>query len=391
MRQILFHIPLSAINSNWYDLPIYGYGMMLFAAFLACSWLAQRLCRRQGLNPSFIPDLAIWLFVAGIAGGRLVFVIQYWNGPGIGFAHRPFWDVFKLWDGGLVLYGALFGGAVGYFAYYYTVLKKNGYSNWKMFDVIAPCVVLGIALGRIGCLSTGCCYGNVACEEWRAIHFPLFSNSQPPQVTAPAADMIKRGHQTMYGFVLRADSFEVELVEPGTPAANAGLRAGDIIVAVNKKPVDVRSALAEREVELTVQREHDEVQLPAFTPATIGLHPTQIYETISMCLLLFFLLSYFPYRRYEGELLVFLLFGYGIHRFLNEMLRTDTAPVAFGLTLSQNVSIGILILGAILALIVYRRPPREETPPWTEAMTEVMPTMDPAPPSPTVQTGGPPQ
>ncbi len=101
------------------------------------------------------------------------------------------------------------------------------------------------------------------------------------------------------------------------------------------------------------------------------MHPTQIYETISMCLLLFFLLSYFPYRRWRGELMVFLMFGYGVHRFLSEMLRLDNDPGWFGLTLSQNISILVLAAGVILAIIVYRRPPiagrsrqhRHRTPP----------------------------
>jgi ABC-type molybdate transport system permease subunit len=44
--------------------------------------------------------------------------------------------------------------------------------------------------------------------------------------------------------------------------------------------------------------------LPTFAPTSLGLNPTQIYETISMCLLLFFLLSYFPYKQRDGELFV---------------------------------------------------------------------------------------
>src|SRR5439155_4530237 len=90
------------------------------------------------------------------------------------------------------------------------------------------------------------------------------------------------------------------------------------------------------ELKLKVARDGKEVALAAFTPTSIGLHPTQIYETISMCLLLFFLLSYYPYKRHDGELFVLLMFGYGVHRFLNENLRTDTEKFADGLTLSQN-------------------------------------------------------
>ena len=107
---------------------------------------------------------------------------------------------------------------------------------------------------------------------------------------------------------------------------------------------------------MTVRRGETNVELPPFQPTSIGLNPTQIFETISMCLLLFFMLSYYPYKRHDGELMVILLIVYSVHRFLNEMLRTDTEPVAFGLTLSQNVSIGIFVVGVILAVVVSRRP-----------------------------------
>jgi prolipoprotein diacylglyceryltransferase len=92
-------------------------------------------------------------------------------------------------------------------------------------------------------------------------------------------------------------------------------------------------------------------------PTTIGLHPTQIYESISMALLLFCLLSYSPYKSRDGLLMVLFMFGYGVHRFLNEMLRTDTEIVAFGLTLSQNISVVVLIAATILGFIVWRRTP----------------------------------
>jgi MYXO-CTERM domain-containing protein len=45
-----------------------------------------------------------------------------------------------------------------------------------------------------------------------------------------------------------------------------------------------------------------------------------------------------------------------VHRFLNEMLRVDTDPVAFGMTLSQNISVAVLLLAALLMLVLWRRP-----------------------------------
>jgi phosphatidylglycerol---prolipoprotein diacylglyceryl transferase len=361
MQPVLFRIPLHWLNPEWSDLPIYGYGLMLFAAFLGCSWLSRRLCRREGIDDALIPDLAICLFVTGILGGRLVYVIQYWHENHF---NEDFWRIIKLWDGGLVLYGALFGGAIGYFGYYWFVLRKHGITHWQMFDIIAPSVALGVALGRIGCLCTGCCYGNVACGIQPEIHFPVPS--------AGWNKMTTQAFQTPFGFILKERSLEVLAVEPGSAAENAGLREGDIIVGINDVGIQSQNDLGKINgpVTLTVFRNHQPTALPTFTPTSIGLHPTQIYETISMCLLLFFLLSYYPFRRHDGEMLVLLMLCYGVHRFLNEMLRTDTDPVAFGLTLSQNISILILIAGVLLGIAVWRRPARgerQQVPPRTES------------------------
>ena len=361
MRQILFEIPipdwLRSILANLFglvggnftvtEIPIYVYGLMLFLAFIFCSALSKRLCKYEGINPELMPDLIIWLFISGIAGGRLVFVIQYWEPL---FANGPLWRTVALWDGGLVLYGALFGGGIGYFAYHRFAMGIM--SHWKMprrdHNRALPCE--SCAQEHIGCLFTGCCFGNVACDAGPAIHFPLLSNTTPADFTAPVKKMISLGYQAPLGFQWDDRSWRVDAVEPGSAAANAGLRDGDIIhsavllVGDQEIPlVPLDKALRTRGMlKLTVGRDGEIVSLPPFEPRSIGLHPTQVYETISMALLLFFLLSYHRFKRHDGELMVLFMFCYGVHRFLNEMLRTDTDPVAFGLTLSQNVSILVL-------------------------------------------------
>jgi prolipoprotein diacylglyceryltransferase len=371
MLQILFVIPLHEWTGiGWVpDIPIYGYGLMLFCAYVFCTTLGKYLCRREGIDSQIIPDLAIGLFIAGIVGGRIVYVVEYWH------TFKDAWHIIRLWDGGLVLYGSLAGGVLFYFGYYYFVLRKLNISTWKFLDVSAPCIALGIALGRIGCLCTGCCYGNIACEGCPALRFPIGSPA--------ATDMIRNGNQTPQGFLLGRHSLEVAMVEPGSDAANAGLRPDDEIVEVNGKPAFRQSDVVGQpgKLKLTVNRAGEQITLEPFEPRSLGVHPTQVYETISMCLLLFFLLSYFPYRRWRGELMVFLMFGYGVHRFLNEMLRIDNEVVAFGLTLSQNVSILVLAAGVILAIIVYRRPPIADEPTPTPAETTVAPTVCPTPPT----------
>ena len=99
---------------------------------------------------------------------------------------------------------------------------------------------------------------------------------------------------------------------------------------------------------MTVQRGGQEETLPAFTPRTIGLHPTQVYEIISMFLLCLLLNAYYPFRRHYGKVFALLAILYAIHRFLNEMLRNDTKPVAFDMTLSMNLSVLFGVIGVAL-------------------------------------------
>jgi hypothetical protein len=119
------------------------------------------------------------------------------------------------------------------------------------------------------------------------------------------------------------------------------------------------------------------VVLPAFAPATIGLYPTQLYETVSMALLILFLLAYYPYRRHDGQLMVLLMIGYAIHRFINESLRIEPV-IGWGLTLSQWGSVVIFV--AALGIESYLRctmPSR-----WSG---EPPPPAPPAPPAPVTQ------
>jgi phosphatidylglycerol:prolipoprotein diacylglycerol transferase len=358
MHQVLFHLPIYLFSDE--GIPIYGYGAMLFVAFVFCTWLACRLGAREGIPKERVQDLAIWLFISGIAGARITFMIQY----GV-----PVWQFFKIWDGGLVFYGSAIGGAVGYFLAYFLILRKHRISNWKMADIIAPCAALGLCLGRFGCLFNGCCYGNVACPDCPSVSFPL---AAPPRF-----EMVNRGYQTAVGFLLEdeANSNKVARVEPGSPAARAGLRPGDTVQFLNGKLVDRGSDVdgylsqsqwprGKNDLVLKVKRaDGTAVELPPFVPRTVGLHPTQVYESISMLLLFALLLAFYPYRRHDGEVMVVFMLGYAVHRFFNEMLRDDTAPVALNMTLSQNISVLVLAAGLLLGLILWLKPvqyPRPE-------------------------------
>jgi phosphatidylglycerol:prolipoprotein diacylglycerol transferase len=356
MRQVLFWIPLKPFEwlpSWWPDarLPIFGYGMMLFVTFVVCTWYAGRRARNEGIAPRYIHDLAVWIFLGGLVGARTVYMIQY---------RQSIDQFFRIWEGGIVFYGSALGGLVGYALAYLLIIRRHGLSSGKLMDIIAPAAAIGLAIGRVGCLLNGCCFGSVACEQCPAVRFPM---SSPARYS-----LVREGYQTSAGFVLGSGTSNamVRAVEDGSPAAVSGLRANDVIVSANGQAIrsagDLRQYLWEdwprgqSELQLDVRRGEDKVAFPAFRPLTLGLQPTQIYESISMLLLFSLLTAFRPFRRHFGELMVLFMLGYSIHRFLDEMLRNDTEPVAFNMTLSQNGSLVLLAAGLVVGFLLLRQP-----------------------------------
>jgi phosphatidylglycerol---prolipoprotein diacylglyceryl transferase len=366
MRQVLFWIP---IPNPWFSegLPVYGFGLMLFLTFVTCTWLASRRAVKEGIKPQFIQDLAIWIFVGGILGARIAYVVQPQN-------KVPIEQFFKIWEGGLVFYGAAVGGIIGYALAYYVIIRKHGLNTRQIADIVAPTVAWGLMLGRLGCLFNGCCYGHVSCPEPNCsiLHFPpaiTFPVHSPPWYS-----LVGKGYQSGTGFTLQGHGYGepavVGVVDPDSPASTAGLQSGDRIVSVNGKDVTTSDDLTtyvlrdwprgQTEIQLTVQRGDQTIPLQTFSPRTFGLHPTQIYEAISMLLLFLLLNAYYPFRRHYGEVFLLLTICYCVHRFINEMLRNDTdAMFGTGMTLSMNVSIVFFAVAVGLWIWLLRRPADE--------------------------------
>ncbi|MDI6891534.1 MAG: prolipoprotein diacylglyceryl transferase [Actinomycetota bacterium] len=143
-------------------LVVYSYGFMLAVAFLIGALLARREAKRKGFDPDIIYDLVIWVAIGGIVGARLFYVIGHWES----FAVMPL-SIFAIWEGGLVYYGGLAGGAL---AVVILVLKR-GLPIWDTADMITLSLALGYAIARIGCFLNGCCHGRPSNLPW-AVVFP---------------------------------------------------------------------------------------------------------------------------------------------------------------------------------------------------------------------------
>lgn len=75
MMQILFRIPVYT-SFTPEGIPVYGFGMMLFIAFIVCTWLAGKRAVAKGIEAQIVHDLSVWIFVAGLLGARTLFLYE---------------------------------------------------------------------------------------------------------------------------------------------------------------------------------------------------------------------------------------------------------------------------------------------------------------------------
>ncbi len=158
-------------------LPIRGYGAMMLLAVVSGTLLAAWRAKRVGLNPDLMFTLIFWMLIPGIIGARGFYVVEYWS--------RDYWpayadkggslgallgSILNLTQGGLVVYGSFFGGLLGMLLF----VRKHRLPLLALADLIAPSMLLGLAIGRVGCLLNGCCFGGVCDHPW-AIEFPATS------------------------------------------------------------------------------------------------------------------------------------------------------------------------------------------------------------------------
>jgi len=160
-------------------LTIHTYGLFIAMAFYVCISLSAHTAQKNGIDPSIIMDLGLYIIISAIVGSRLFFVIgnyeKYINSP---------LDAFKVWEGGLVFYGGLILVIPVVILY----LKKHSVPILKCMDVFAPYVSLGHSIGRIGCFFAGCCYGSPTNLPWAVVYkdqnslAPLNVSFHPTQI-----------------------------------------------------------------------------------------------------------------------------------------------------------------------------------------------------------------
>ena len=144
---------------------IYWYGVFMALAFLAGLVNWTTLARREGRDPQFCSDLLFWVMLAGLAGGRLAYVLS----NAAHYAANPLHVLF-LWEGGLIYYGGFVGGILAVLAF----ARRRHIPMLALLDFAITALPLAHALGRVGCFMNGCCFGS-RLDHWPAVSFPAGS------------------------------------------------------------------------------------------------------------------------------------------------------------------------------------------------------------------------
>lgn len=259
-----------------------SFSVMWLLGFGAAYALNRWRAVKTGLPGLHVDNLTLLILIMAPVGARFVSRVFY-------MPKLTFWQALKLWEGGgLVFYGGLIAGILGGIIY----CRMRRISILKVADVMAPGLVLGLAIGRIGCFLAGCCWGDLCVE---------------PSRVAAISDPVKL-HQVFTLPSLSPAGFPLAVQFP--PRAGASLQ-------------------------------HQKLGLTPAGNKSLPVHPAQLYEAVLALLLALGLHFKLKAPKLPGDTFWIMGMAYALIRFPIEFLRGDNPPIYSGFTISQVISLMI--------------------------------------------------
>jgi phosphatidylglycerol:prolipoprotein diacylglycerol transferase len=131
------------------------YGIMVVLAVMAIIAISLLEAKRIGISEDHIYNLGLWAVIGGVLFSRVIHVIDKWDY----YIANPA-QIFNF--EGLAVYGAVIGVSLALVIY--CLVKKL--SIPLIADIVAPGALVGMAIGRIGCVFNGCCFGLITSLPW---------------------------------------------------------------------------------------------------------------------------------------------------------------------------------------------------------------------------------
>lgn len=270
------------------------YGAIIACGMLAGIAIARWKARKTGQDQEIYLDFALWAIPLSVLGARLYYVIFSW-GDGWNF-----WEIFNLRRGGLAIYGGVIVAILS--AIVYSKIKK------LRIGLLADTGILGLILGQImgrwGNFFNREVFGKYT-DSLFAMQIDLDCSSLSSDYTMPEALLRAQyvGKEDTLNNILEIRN-KIEVLDDG----------------------------------------HQYIQV----------HPTFLYESVWNILILLLMLWAWKRKKFNGEILLIYLAGYGFGRFFIEGIRTDQLYIwGTGLAVSQVLS-ALLFFASITLLIVFR-------------------------------------
>jgi len=142
---VLASIPSPGISSFAVGpLTIHFYALCILAGIVVATLMTNHRLTKRGAEPWVVVDIALLAVPLAIIAARIFHVLTH---PGFYFGDgKDLWAIFRIWEGGIAIYGALIGGAVGA----WLGCRWTGIRFWSFADALAPGILLAQALGRFG-------------------------------------------------------------------------------------------------------------------------------------------------------------------------------------------------------------------------------------------------
>ena len=149
-------ITIGDFNIEWYSV------LIVVGAILALIMIIKE-AKRYGYPSDFVFNVCFWSIIVGIIGARLYYVVFNLD------LYTNFWDILKIWEGGLAIHGGIIFGAITCYLY----CKKYRVRTVRMLDFIAPALLLAQAIGRWGNFFNGEAHGAVtSLDSLQNLHIP---------------------------------------------------------------------------------------------------------------------------------------------------------------------------------------------------------------------------
>ena len=177
---------------------IYWYALLIVLSICIGIYFSTKEAKKNGLGRDFLMDLIFYVIPIGILGARLYYVIFNFS-----VFKDNLLDIFKIWEGGLAIYGAVISGII--FVVYFC--KKNNKNILLTIDTIIPYLILGQAIGSGGLFGHG--------FNHTPIYFP---EMQTDFIFAVFASNF--GFAGVIGLLLLIVYFDISIVKLGSKSYN---------------------------------------------------------------------------------------------------------------------------------------------------------------------------